>query len=162
LLSGLDELQNVAGEIRDKTFARLRLVAMPAIAHGLLPGALARFQKTHPRLSVSVEIRRRAEVTRWIAGRQFEVGFAALPANYPGVISQHLITAAAVVALPCNHRLVQHNSITPSQLQKEDLIGLGSDALVQSKIGSYFQERGFVPRLKIVSSSLLSVCHFVA
>src|SRR6516165_1029836 len=42
LLSGLDELQNVAGEIRDRTFARLRLVAMPAIAHGLLPVALAR------------------------------------------------------------------------------------------------------------------------
>jgi DNA-binding transcriptional LysR family regulator len=162
LLSGLDELRSVAREIREKRFARLRLVAMPAIAHGLLPEALARFQRAHPRLSVSVEIRRRAEVTRWIAGRQFDVGFAALPANYPGVISQHLITVAAVAALPSNHRLARSASITALQLQKEELIGLASDTMVQSKISSYFQERGIVPKLKIDSSSLLSVCHFVA
>jgi DNA-binding transcriptional LysR family regulator len=159
LLSGLDELHNVAREIREKRFARLRLVAMPAIAHGLLPEALARFQKAHPRLSVSVEIRRRAEVTRWIAGRQFDVGFAALPANYPGV---HLITVAAVAALPSNHRLARSASITALQLQKEELIGLASDTVVQSKISTYFQERGIVPKVKIDSSSLLSVCHFVA
>jgi DNA-binding transcriptional LysR family regulator len=162
LLSGLDELQNIATEIREKRFARLRIVAMPAIAHGLLPEALARFQKSHPRLSVSVEIRRRAEVTRWVAGRQFDVGFAALPANYPGVTSQHLVAVAAVVAVPSSHKLARLKNISASELQKEELIGLGSDAMVQSKINSYFQQRGIVPKMTIDSSSLLSVCHFVA
>ncbi|HEY1342619.1 MAG TPA: LysR substrate-binding domain-containing protein [Bryobacteraceae bacterium] len=162
LLSGLDELQNFAREIREERWARLRIVAMPTVAYGLLPEALTRFLRLHERVSVSVEIRRRAEVTRWVAGRQFDVGFARLPIEYPGVTSQHLITVRAIAAVPANHKLARLTSIAPSDLEHVELIGLASDTIVQSKINAYFQEHGVAPKVKIDSSSLLSVCQFVA
>jgi len=163
LLSGLDELQNVAREIREKRIARLRIVAMPALAYGVLPGALARLEKTHPRISVSVEIRHRAEVTRWVAGRQFDVGFAGLPVDYPGVVSQPLVAVKAVAAIPAsNHKLSRMKNVSAVDLGREDMIGLGSDTMVQSKVVSYFHKHNLAPRVKIETTSLLSVCRFVA
>src|SRR5262249_32311223 len=100
LVGGLDELHNIARDISGNRGARLRSVAMPALAHGVLPAALARLEKTHPRISVSIEIRHRAEVTRWVAGRQFDIGFAGLPVDYPGVVSQSLFAVKALAAIP--------------------------------------------------------------
>src|SRR5262249_18468446 len=140
LLSGLDELQNVARDIRENRIARLRIVAMPALAHGVLPDALARLERVHPRLSVSIEIRHRAEVTRWVAGRQFDVGFAGLPADYPGVVSEPLIVVNAVVAIPAAHKLARARSISPTDLEREQMVGLSADTMVQSKIYSYFRK----------------------
>ena len=41
LLANADELHDAARDIRDGRLSRLRIVAMPAMAHGLLPEALA-------------------------------------------------------------------------------------------------------------------------
>jgi DNA-binding transcriptional LysR family regulator len=163
LLSGLDELHNVARDIREKRIARLRIVAMPALAHGVLPIALARLEEAHPQISVSIEIRHRAEVTRWVAGRQFDVGFAGLPVDYPGVVNQPLVAVKALAAIPAsNRKLARMKSIAASDLAKEEMIGLGADTMVQSRVSSYFHKHNLAPKVKIESTSLLSVCHFVA
>src|SRR5262249_28048746 len=130
LLSGLDELQNVARDIREKRIARLRIIAMPALAHGVLPIVLARLERSHAKLSVSVEIRPRGEVTRWVAGRQFDIGFASLPTDYPGVVSQPLVAVKAVAALPAGHKLARAKSIAAVDLGQEEMIGLGADTMI--------------------------------
>jgi DNA-binding transcriptional LysR family regulator len=162
LLSGLDELQGVAREIREKRFARMRIIAMPAMAYGLLPDALARLQKTHPNLSASVEIRRRAEVSRWVSGRRFDVGFAGLPVNYPGVSFQHLVRVNAVAAIPKGHKMATMDVIPANALAAELLIGLDNATMVQSKINSYFERHDLSAKIAFESSSLLSVCNFIA
>lgn len=162
LLANAEELQDAARNIRDGRLSRIRIVAMPALAHGLLPEALAAFKTSHPRLSVSVDVRRRAEVTRWVAGRQFDLGLAALPVDYPGVSSRKLAACRAIVAIPRGHRLAKRATVSIKDLSRESLIGLGTDALIQTRINRLFERNGGVPPLAIETSSLLAVCHFVA
>jgi DNA-binding transcriptional LysR family regulator len=162
LLSGLDELQSAAREIREKRFARTRIIAMPAIAYGLLPDALARLGKTYPQLTASVDISRRGDVTRWIAGGRYDVGFAGLPVNYPGVSFRHLVSVNAVAAVPRGHKLAKMQSIPVNALAAEQLIGLDTTTMVQSKINGYFERHDLSAKVAVESSSLLSVCHFIA
>jgi DNA-binding transcriptional LysR family regulator len=162
LLATAEELQDAARDIRDGRLSRLRIVAMPALAHGLLPEALAAFKKTHPRLSVSVDVRRRVEVTRWVAGRQFDLGLAALPVDYPGLSTQKLTSCRAIVAVAKDHPFSKQKTVSLDQLAAESLVGLSADAMIQSKINRLFARRGGVPPLAIDTSSLLAVCHFVA
>ena len=162
LLANAEELDEAARDIRDGRLSRIRIVAMPALAHGLLPEALASFRKGHPRLSVSVDVRRRAEVTRWVAGRQFDIGLAALPVDYPGISSRKLVSCRAIVALPRAHPLARKRSVSVNHMKGESLVGLGADAMIQDKINRYFARRGGAPPLAIDTSSLLAVCHFVA
>jgi DNA-binding transcriptional LysR family regulator len=101
-------------------------------------------------------------VSRWIAGRQFDLGLASLPVDYPGVASRRILSTRAVVALPRGHRLVRQRKVSIQDLAAESLIGLGADAMIQSKINRLFARIGRAPRLTVDTSSLLAVCHFVA
>ena len=162
LLASFDEIIEAARDIREGRLSRVRIVSMPALAHGLLPDALAAFQKSHPRISISVDVRRRAEVTRWVAGRQFDIGIASLPVDYPGVSTRRIVKARALAALPREHALARAKTVALSDLASEPLVGLGADAMIQIRINRLFARIGLTPSLKIDTSSLLAVCHFVA
>ena len=162
LLASYDEILEAARDIREGRLSRIRIVSMPALAHGLLPDALAAFQKSHPRISVSVDVRRRADVTRWVAGRQFDIGVATLPIDYPGVSTLSLVKVRALAALPKGHPLARAKSVSLSSLAPEPLVGLGADAMIQARINELFGKLGRKPNLVVDTSSLLAVCHFVA
>lgn len=162
LLANFDDILDAAHDIRDGRFSRIRIVSMPALAHGLLPDAIAAFQRSNPRSSVSVDVRRRAEVTRWIAGRQFDIGVATLPIDYPGIATVSLAKVRALAVLPKGHPLVKSKSVSLLNLASEPLVGLGADAMIQSRINKLFGKLGRKPNLVVDTSSLLAVCHFVA
>src|SRR5262245_6516427 len=129
LFMSFDELRDAARDIQQGRLSRIRIVAMPALAHGLLPATLAEFRRAHPRLAVSVDVRRRSEVTRWIAGRQFDLGLASLPLDHPGIATQRLVTVSALVALPKGHPLLRNKTVSAADLRTLSLVGLGPDAL---------------------------------
>ena len=162
LLMSFDGILEAARDIREGRLSRVRIVSMPAAAHGLLPDALAVFQKSHPRVSISVDVRRRSEVTRWVAGRQFDIGVASLPINYPGISTRPIASTFALAAVPNGHPLARKKMISASDLASERLIGLSADSMIQDRINQHLTKLGQPANLTIDTSSLLAVCHYVA
>ena len=130
LLASFDEIIEAARDIREGRLSRVRIVSMPALAHGLLPDALAAFQKSHPRISISV------------AGRQFDIGIASRPVDYPGVSTRRIVKARALAALPREHALARAKTVALSDLASEPLVGLGADAMIQIRINRLFVASG--------------------
>jgi DNA-binding transcriptional LysR family regulator len=161
-LANADALTETARYLRDHTPLRTRMVCMPALAYGLLPRALSRLQETTEALAVTVEIRRRAEVTRWIAGKHFDLGLANLPVDYPGITTRRLVSTHAYVALPRQHRLAKERTVSAAALASDTMIGMPSNALIQERAARLFRRLGLSPRFSVTTSSLLAVCHFVA
>ena len=85
-----------------------------------------------------------------------------IPVDYPGVTSRKLISCRAIVALPKDHRLAAQDRISVKDLERESLIGLGTDAMIQTRISRLFERQGGAPPLAINTSSLLAVRNFVA
>jgi DNA-binding transcriptional LysR family regulator len=161
-LSNAQALSDTARDLKEGKLYRVRIVSMPALAYGLLPQALQRIRQGGHKLAVSVEVRRRAEVTRWVAGKQFDLGLASLPVDYPGLAKRRLVSTQACVALPKGHRLARQRSVSAEDLASEPLIGLTADALIQERIGRLFNRLGRSPNFSVSTSSLLAVCHFVS
>jgi DNA-binding transcriptional LysR family regulator len=162
LLASAEELNEAARHIRNGRLSRIRIVAMPTLAHGLVPAALAGLKKRHPLLSISVDMRRRAEITSWMTGRQFDLGLAMLPVDYPGLTSRKFASCHAMVGVAKRHRLAKQSTISIKDLAQEPLIGFSMDTIMQAKINQMFERHGGLPPLAIDTSSSLAACHFVA
>src|SRR5690242_3411300 len=141
-LSNAEALSDTARDLREGKLYRVRIVSMPALAYGLLPEVLQRIRKGGHKLAVSVDVRRRAEVTRWVAGKQFDLGLASLPVDYPGLAIRRLVSTQAYVVIPKGHRLARQRTVSAEELASENLIGLSEEALIQERIGALFRRLG--------------------
>lgn len=162
VLSRFDELSDTAANIRQGRFSRVRIVAMPTLAYGLVPTALRTFRDRHPNSLISVEVNNRSEVAKWVATRQFDIGIVALPVANPAVRSKPFIKTRTLVALPAGHRLATRRSIEFKDLAGESLVGLSADSVMQRRINRQISEAADGATLMIDTTSLFAVCNFVA
>ena len=161
-LTRFSELSDAAANIRQGRFSRVRLVAMPTLAYGLLPAALRTFRDRHPNAMISVEVNNRSEVAKWVATQRFDIGLVALPVANPTVISEPFIKTRALAVLPAKHHLANQESVVLEDLAGESLVGLSSDSVMQRRINRRISNAIDPAHLMIDTTSLFGVCSFVA
>ncbi len=161
ILVGFDEIGNVVRDIHLKTGLRLRLLAQPHIAHGLLPEVLAAFCKTHPELRYSLEIRPRRDVQQWMAGRQFDLGLAVAPVEDPAVRCVPFASVRVVAALPPGHRLATRTHVAPRDVVGDRLIGLRPYTLLRDRLARQFEHARVALNIRGETSTGLSACQMV-
>ncbi len=161
ILSGLDEISNIAEDIRTHREPRLRILAQPFLAQALLPDALANFARLHPGVRYSLESRSRA-VGQWIAGQQFDLGVAALPIDRAAVRSQPFATASVVVVLPPGHRLARKRRLDAKDLVGEPFIALKPYTLLRFQIDSLFAQLGLSLNIRAETGLGLLTCQMAA
>ncbi len=127
---GLEFIEKHAGDLRDMRRGSLRIAAHPAMALGFLPNYVASFVTSHPDLAIVLDGIPSHLVLERVAGGQFDIGFAASPAERPS-LKLTPIPAAAVVVLREDHRLAAQSRISAGDLAGEKIILLGR--------GSYFR-----------------------
>ena len=162
ILLGFDDVTRVAKDIRTGKDAWLKVVAQPYLAHGVFPQAIPRFSKSNPNLRVSLEIRSRADVGLWVSGQQFDLGFAALPLEAPGVRAEPFAKVRAVVAMPKKHRLARKERIRAEDLVGEPFIALKPFALLRHHIDELISKKGLQLTIQAETSSGASACQLVA
>ncbi len=161
ILCGLDEISNIAEDIRTRREPRLRLLAQPFLAQALLPEALARFARLHPSVRYSLESRSRA-VGQWIAGQQFDLGIAALPIDPAAVHSRPFARASVVAVLPPGHRLARKRRLRAEDLIGEPFIALKPYTLLRFQIDSLLAQLGLSLNIRAETGTGLSTCQMVA
>ncbi len=100
----------------------LRLVISPSLPYRFVLAALALFAKTHPALSVSVEMRTMDLVTEQIAGEMADVSVNLLPVEHPGVRVIPLLDVPTVCVVPRQITLARKKVIKPATLKQQPLI----------------------------------------
>ncbi|MFP3700651.1 LysR substrate-binding domain-containing protein, partial [Burkholderia sp. SIMBA_013] len=84
----------------------------------------AEFARSHPHTRVSLEVRSRVDGGLWMSGQQFDLGVAALPIDFPGIISRTFAQVRLVIAMPEGHRLAAKAVVTADDIQHEPFIAL--------------------------------------
>lgn len=156
---GLESIEKHAGDLRDMRRGSLRIASHPAMALGFLPNYVASFVASHPELAIVLDGIPSHLVLERVAGGQFDIGFASLPAERPS-LKITPIPAAAVVVLREDHRLSAKRLISADDLADEKIILLGR--------GSYFRHTvevalGSAARNQRIETPLSGIaCAFVA
>ena len=98
-LPGLDKILQAAADIRTFNSGMLRIAALPALALGPCR-ALSGTSRSGTPTSISLQTRSSTKAMEWIAGQQFEIGFAAVQQSHPAVVQELLLEAPFDVVMP--------------------------------------------------------------
>ena len=160
-LAAVDQIVNIARDIRTLRGAHLRIVAPMITAFGILPAAVGAFRRAHPHTRVSLDIKDIRDIADWVANGPFDIGVTALPFDDARVESEPLATVRAVLVMPRRHPLATKRVVHAKDLGGENMIlplGNPPRALVTSSL----EAAGLKIESTIDSSSALLVCQLVA
>ncbi|CUH44952.1 LysR family transcriptional regulator [Ruegeria atlantica] len=162
ILDNLDEVPRIAAEIKAGRTETLRVVTMPRIARAISAPALAMFLQAHPDTNVTLDIRARREASKWLAGREYDIGIGALPVEHPGVKTKPLLRVRAQAVLPVAHALSDRKSVTATDLAREPVIRLMNGLLLREQLDDIFRSAGVNPRHTCEVAASQLACSLVA
>lgn len=161
-LAAVDQIVDIARDIRTLKGAHLRIVAPMLTAFGLLPAAIAAFRASYPHTRISLEIKDIRDIADWVANGPFDIGVTALPFEDTRVECELLTTVRAVLVLPKRHALAAKDIVHLTSLREEAIILPSAGNPPRKNIEAAFESVGFKPQSMIDTSSAFSVCQLVA
>jgi DNA-binding transcriptional LysR family regulator len=159
-LAAVDQIVDIARDIRTLKGAHLRIVAPMLTAFGILPAAIAAFRASHPHTRVSLEIKNLRDIAEWVANGPFDIGVTALPFQDPRVECELLTTVRMILVLPKRHPLAARRVVQLKDLRREDFI-LPSATQPRAAITAAFESVGLQVSCTIDVSSAFSTCQLV-
>lgn len=162
LLSGIDQIMATARDIRTMKSGTLRIIAMPALAYGLLPDTIATINKRFRRIKISVEMGTRKDVEEGVESAQFDLGVATLPINRQAVEVEPLFTCDGVCVLHKDHPLADKSEILAEDLAEQPFISLNSGSLLRYRTDELFGRLGIQRSLSVEAPSTLLATNLVA
>lgn len=158
---GLENLAQAAKDIRFFGTGRLRIAAMPAMALGFVPKVIKLFKERFPNVTISLQMRSEATVTRWTSSHYCDIGFVANSVGSPSIEVRHLYSLAGLCALPPGHRLAGRKVIVPEDLEGESFISLALEDGARMRVDSVFERVGVKRQLALESPFGATICALV-
>jgi DNA-binding transcriptional LysR family regulator len=121
-LAAVDQIVNIARDIRTLKGAHLRIVAPMLTAFGILPAAIAAFRTSHPQTRISIEIKNIRDVADWVVNGPFDMAVTALPFEDPRVESELFATVRTILIMPNRHPLAAKRIVRLKDLRGEAMV----------------------------------------
>lgn len=161
-LSGIEDIPDVASQLRESGQARLRIGATPPLLNSaFVSKALKLFVQKQPKTRLSIESRSRHDIEEWVANGQIDLGLALLPADSPLVKAIPLFSTFAVAVVHSESPLARRRVLDPDSLTGSRLI-LPSRQLIRALIDQSVSEKGKTLSADIEVSSALTCCKLAA
>lgn len=117
-----------------KRRGRVAVAALPSIAAGLLPVALARFRTEYPGIDLGVRDVLADEVLNLVRGDKADIGFSVDPGEVEGLVFQPLLSDRFIALLPADHPLALRQHITWDDLADLPFIGMSRTTSVRQRL----------------------------
>lgn len=154
---GLDNLSQMASQIRMNKTGRLRIAAMPALAHSILPSTLSQFLKACPDVSTTLAPSSSIDVTKLVAAQQFDLGVVMLPIDSSEVRFGPCYQVDCRVVMPATHPLAAKPSIEGADLDGQPFVAIGHEnTLTRFRIDATFANQNVKPHSHIETSLFIT------
>jgi DNA-binding transcriptional LysR family regulator len=162
MMLSTEEIRRKAIEIQEQRFGTLNVAAFPALAARILPEIVSRFMRAHPKVRPLMTSRSSQFLVDWVSAQRSDIGIGLLAQERPGIEFRRLMQVEGVCVLPSGHRLSDRTVITPSDLDDEPFIALGSEDRTRLLIDQFFRDRN--QQRLIVAETQMSeaACQLVA
>jgi DNA-binding transcriptional LysR family regulator len=158
---GLDKLRAEAARIRDFGAGAIRIASLSAFANTVIPKAIQAFNKRHPGIPITLQIRGSSVVRELVASGSFDLGIAADEVDLTGIHHEHFGRSYGVCALPPGDPLAFKDSITAEDLDGRPFVALAPEDRARQRLENVLNQRGIRPRIIVETPSSSTVCALV-
>ncbi|GAA3728160.1 DNA-binding transcriptional LysR family regulator [Spinactinospora alkalitolerans] len=156
LLTGLEEAHSELAELAGSVTGPVRLSAFPTVARALVPDAVARCRRAHPRLRIVLDEREAPESLAALRGHDTDLALVYAyellpPHDTRGIALTRLLTEAFVVLLPPD-RDPPEGALALDSLADETWISAYGDTAGRAALDRACAQAGFTPRVDYASN----------
>lgn len=159
---GLEQVAQRALELRTHSSTRLQLACLPALAHALVPQALARLCATHPDAQVSVVPLESPWLEQAVSEQRFDIALSETTEPPTGTTRVALLQANEVAVLPAHHALCRKQRLLPADFAGLPFVSLAMGDPYRLAIDSLFVQAGIARDMRLEAASAVAVCAMVA
>ncbi|MEW6644710.1 MAG: LysR family transcriptional regulator [Pseudomonadota bacterium] len=161
-LAAVNQIADIARDIRTLQGAHLRVVAPMIVAFGLMPAVVKAFVGEHPKARVSLEVRHMDEIADWVTSGPFDAGITVMPFDDARIACERLATVRCLLALPRDHRLARKPHVRLNDLDGERMILPPPGNRNRDRYATALAAVGARYDGSIDTPSVLSACQLVA
>jgi DNA-binding transcriptional LysR family regulator len=161
-LAAVDQIVDIARDIRTLKGAHLRIVGVPPTVYGLIPSVLEVVAAAHPHARFSVDTKDLREIVQWVNAGPFDIALTVRPPEGSVVDYEPLATMRGVLIMPRKHRLAGKRRVLMKELAGEAMVAPVAGNVLRERIGAVFQAAGLPYVGRIETNTALSACQFVA
>lgn len=157
----IEQITARAMELRTITGERLRVVCLPALAHALVPGALAQLTRLAPQAVVSVSTLDSPWLEQAMSEQRFDIGLGETEQAPVGVTLTRLLQVNEVAVLPAVHALSRKSELQLQDFANQPFISLAPGDPYRTLIDAMFDKADVPRRTCLETSSAVAVCAMV-
>ena len=163
ILQGIDELKEVARDVRTAGTPPLRLVSTAPVANSVIAPALAAWRRDHPESQVILNIETRFDMESRVAAREYNLGVVSLPQENAiiDLDARPILRARYELALSPDHALVERPKIAIADLAGVPLVALKSGQRWRERMEAIFTQAGVTPRIAVETGSTVIALELV-
>ena len=162
LYHSLDQITQVARDIRERLVGDLQIYSTPALGRAVLPDVMAGFLRHHAKAHIAFHVRSSTYVNQKMIDQQIDLGFSMMPFEHPAMIAEELSRTFAVCVVPREHRLARRKLIRPADLRGERFVSFPLDGRMRHLIDAAFEQERIERRMEIDVYSSAEACALVA
>ncbi|MGO1118464.1 LysR substrate-binding domain-containing protein [Rhodovibrionaceae bacterium A322] len=159
---GMDLIMEAAEAIRSHGVGRVRIIAMPAYADGVLSSAIGAFVARYPGIRVELESGPKKLAVERVVSEQFDVGVGILPLPEQALNIFPLGDNDAICIAPLTHGLAGVDSVDLATLAGQPFIALAQGSPFRATVDRLFQKSGVSPKLVVEARTQRGICNMVA
>ncbi len=162
IVTKLDEIRCVIGELHDLERGRCVLGTSDTTSLYFIPELIKEYREAHPKIELQVRNRISQEVVRLVLDCEVDLGIVTLPVEEPRLTVVPLFKHPLACVVASAHPLSNRRSIRASDLRGEPMVALERNSTTRRRIDAYLAASGVQPRTAIELSSFETIKKFVA
>ncbi|SDT16997.1 transcriptional regulator, LysR family [Pseudomonas asplenii] len=157
-LLGIRNIRQRAQHIAQEENHQIKLVAISALAAGLLPAALSCLPETLRPQQIQLQSMSPENVVQAVLSKTMDLGAVSLPLEHRGLDIHWIGEAACVAVLPAQSPLAAHEVLPMELLARQTLVTMANPYRFRRRIDKAFLDAGCgTPRMLDTNTSLIAM-----
>jgi len=162
LMSGHERVKQRIEDLRTGRKGLIKIATAPSLTSTLVAEAMRRFRTERPFVELKVIATSTREVVERVARNEVDVG-ACQPSSGDAAVSTRLLSTGGVICvMPQEHHLSQKPSVSPIDLEREELITFPDAEPTGARVSEAFVTQGVRLRRAVEVNQSFSACSFVS
>ncbi|CUH64737.1 Cyn operon transcriptional activator [Thalassovita gelatinovora] len=162
-LDGIDEIPEIARDIRTRTRTWVSVVTAAPLANGLLVPTIAKLRNQGVDLHCTVHVESRFEIESKVAVRGYNIGLISLPLENEIIPLDvmPLLRSRLCLLMPIDHPLANEAEINPRMLDGVPMVTLATGQRWRSRLDEVMGKAGLRPEIAFETGSTLVTVEMV-
>jgi DNA-binding transcriptional LysR family regulator len=149
LFDSVDRINRQVDDMRTTAVGTIQIAATPTLADNLLPPAVALFQKTRPKVRITIHAMDSYNVVNHVVREYVDFGLALSPFANSDAREIELCAAELVCVVHPENALATRSSVSPADLAAHPLISFSKSLPLGVLVNEAFQSAGAAQRIAL-------------